>query len=153
MRRMSFAMTTDAVLNRSKTVTRRLGWIFAKVGDLYLAVDKIRTKNAKELGVIEVVSVRSERLFDITDDDVAREGFPGKTASWFIGFFNGAADDPMVRRIEFRYVEDSELISHGVSLLERALDEHRSVFNDLSRHQTKKAIAAGEKLAEELSNA
>lgn len=29
MRRISFALTTDAVLARTKTVTRRMGWLFA----------------------------------------------------------------------------------------------------------------------------
>jgi len=34
MRNMSFAMTTDAVIARTKTVTRRTGWKFLKRGDL-----------------------------------------------------------------------------------------------------------------------
>lgn len=66
MRRMSFALTTDAVLSRQKTVTRRLGWRFLKPGDRLLAVDKLRTKNARPLGVIEVVSVTEEPLLDVT---------------------------------------------------------------------------------------
>jgi len=37
---MSFSMTTDAVRNRTKTVTRRLGWNFLKPGDLLWAVEK-----------------------------------------------------------------------------------------------------------------
>jgi len=33
-RNMSFSMTTQAVLDETKTVTRRLGWDFLKPGDL-----------------------------------------------------------------------------------------------------------------------
>jgi hypothetical protein len=75
MRRMSFALTTDAVRNRKKTVTRRIGWTFLKPGERLLAVDKIRVKNAEKLAVIEVVDVRRESLFDMHESDVAREGF------------------------------------------------------------------------------
>lgn len=133
MRRMSFALTTDAVLNRTKTVTRRIGWTFAKVGDRYLAVDKLRTTNAKKLGVIEVVSVRREFLYDMHEDDVVLEGmdtfercdtresgphheFPSSTCTdCFYDMFVAANDrdghpsDGRVTRIEFRYVEPWEI--------------------------------------------
>jgi hypothetical protein len=121
MRRMSFALTTEAVKHRTKTVTRRLGWAFAKPGDRYLAVDKLRTKNAQKLAVIEVVDVREERLHTITDADVAREGFVGRDRSWFLRMFIGelchaipedlAEVNPLVRRIEFRYVDAPEVAS------------------------------------------
>lgn len=74
MRRISFALTTDAVLARTKTVTRRLGWKFAKVGDRYLAVDKLRTSSARKLAVIEVVDIRVEPLQAIEDLDYHSEG-------------------------------------------------------------------------------
>lgn len=113
MRRMSFALTTDAVRNRTKTVTRRLGWTFLKPGDRLLAVDKLRTKNAQKLGVIEVVNVRRESLSAIQHADVKREGFPDMARIDFILMFLEAnhlmdrdADDVEVTRIEFRYVEE-----------------------------------------------
>lgn len=131
MRRMSFALTTAAVLARTKTITRRTGWLFAKVGDRYLAVDKLRTKDAKKLGVIEVVSVRRERLwkiyaqsFDACDvptsqpfgysaNEVRREGFEAMDAVDFADLFMRACgmdhDDFDVTRIEFRYVDEQEI--------------------------------------------
>ena len=39
-RNMSFSMTTEAIRDRSKTVTRRLGWSFLQPGDLLWAVEK-----------------------------------------------------------------------------------------------------------------
>jgi hypothetical protein len=77
MRRMSFALTTEQILNRSKTVTRRFGWDFLKPGD---QVQPIRRgmglkKGEKQelLGCpIEVVSIRKERIDAILSDDVER---------------------------------------------------------------------------------
>lgn len=126
MRRMSFALTTDAVLSRQKTVTRRLGWNVLKPGDRLLAVDKLRTKNARKIGVIEVVSVRREPLFAILRSNVGvgydggdsnpyaigemvAEGFPGMLPLDFVELFtkgNGLsphANNVDVNRIEFRY--------------------------------------------------
>lgn len=123
MRRMSFALTTDAVLNRTKTVTRRLGWSFAKVGDQYLAVDKLRTKNARTLGVIEVVDLRVEPLWAICHEDgtaCAREGFPDLRPEAFVAMFAASmkcSPDVGVNRIEFRYMdavpEEGLGVSHG----------------------------------------
>jgi len=111
---MTFAMTTDAVLNRTKTVTRRLGWAFLKPGDRILAVDKIRTKNVQILGVIEVVNVRREPLSRIIHADVAREGYPDMARIDFILKFldlnhllGQDATDVEVTRIEFRYVGEA----------------------------------------------
>lgn len=42
-RNMSFSMTTEAVRNRTKTVTRRLGWEFLKPGDILWASDRTLT--------------------------------------------------------------------------------------------------------------
>lgn len=119
MNRISFAETTAQVEDESKTVTRRLGWKKLNPGARLLAVDKIRVKGARVLKVIEVVSVREERLSAITDDDLRREGFPGRDAAWFIAMFMkkffdslGPARtrdlDPIVTRIEFRYVKNVE---------------------------------------------
>jgi hypothetical protein len=129
MRRMSFALTTDAVRAQTKTVTRRLGWTFLKPGDRLLAVDKIRTKNAQRLSVIEVVSVSREPLGDIEQlsiedgrAEVRREGSPlppdhrcGRCngeyhdcPSCFANIFLklGAARCTIVTRIEFRYIDE-----------------------------------------------
>lgn len=109
MRRMSFALTTDAVLNRTKTVTRRLGWAFLRPGDRLLAVDKLRTRAASKLGIIEVTNCQWEPLASITDEDVTKEGFPGKSAEWFVDVFEHAVGKGphIVNRIEFRYVDEA----------------------------------------------
>ena len=39
-RNMSFAMTTEQIRARTKTVTRRFGWWFLKAGDQVWAVEK-----------------------------------------------------------------------------------------------------------------
>ena len=112
MRAMSFAKTTSQVRDRTKTVTRRLGWQVLKPGDRVRAVEKVmglrKGEKRVELAVIEVVSVRRERLDAITDEDVGREGFPGRDAGWFVRFFSEAMAVPPwaeVTRIEFRYVD------------------------------------------------
>lgn len=91
--RMSFFMTTAQILDRTKTMTRReVGtWTKLKPGDRLYAIEKGQGLRAGEshrvLALIEVVSVRVEQLADITTDDVAREGFPGKTPAEFIKIY------------------------------------------------------------------
>lgn len=122
MRRMSFAITTDAVRARTKTVTRRLGWRFAEPGDRLLAVDKLRTKAAQKLGVIEIVDARIEELEELLSlresdryteaeaaEEVRREGFTVSPAQFVRMFRESLGFRPpgnvIVTRIEFRYVE------------------------------------------------
>ena len=112
MRSMSFALTTRQFLDGSKTVTRRLGWLTLKPGERIRAVEKAmglkKGEHPRVLGVIEVVSVRRERLDAIEDADCAREGFPGMTAEGFVEMFcrhMGCLPDALVTRIEFRKVE------------------------------------------------
>jgi hypothetical protein len=112
MRCISFAATTPQIRARTKTVTRRIGWWDLKPGDRLLAVEKyrgVRRENRVELGVIEVVSVRKERLDAITQEDVEREGFLGMSPAEFVEFFcrlNRCRSDARPNRIEFRYVEE-----------------------------------------------
>lgn len=113
MRRMSFNLTQQQILDQSKTVTRRVGWWNVKVGERLRAVDRLRSKDAKTLGIIEVVSARCEALHKITDEDVAREGFPGKDRFWFESMFCEAMKlnrmhQNAVNRIEFRYVDEEQ---------------------------------------------
>lgn len=109
MRRMSFKLTVEQITDRTKLVTRRFGWANVRVGERLLAVDRLRSKNAQLLAVIEVVSVREEPLSAITAADVELEGFPGWTSGDFVAMFtmfNDCGPDAPVRRIEFRYVDD-----------------------------------------------
>ncbi|ADG70097.1 hypothetical protein Plim_4290 (plasmid) [Planctopirus limnophila DSM 3776] len=113
MRNMSFMLTTQQILDRSKTVTRRLGWKFLKPGELLQACEKCQGlkpgEQLRKLAVIEVVSIRTEPLNAIRDDDVAREGFPDQHWHQFVDMFCEAMacrpTDP-VQRIEFKYVDE-----------------------------------------------
>ena len=110
---MSFALTTPQILDRSKTVTRRKGWLFLKPGDRLWAVKKAmglkKGEKVERLALIEVVDVYREQLFSIDDDDVIAEGFPGWTQTEFRDMYceaNGGDDFQDCTRIQFKYVED-----------------------------------------------
>lgn len=112
MRRMSFSLTKEQVLNKTKTVTRRKGWLFLKGGDLVQPVEKCMglkkgEKQVKIGGPIRVVNVRRERLWDITKEDVVKEGFEGYSREYFCNLYVKAnKGDWMqeVTRIEFEYL-------------------------------------------------
>lgn len=115
-RLMSVALTEDAVRERRKTVTRRVGWRFLKPGDRLTLCRKVMGRKAGEplvrIAEVEVVSVRRERLGDIDRNDVGREGFGtgsgvAMTPFGFVRFFNehmGTTADSEVTRIEWRYL-------------------------------------------------
>ena len=111
-RLMSVAFTEQAVRDRIKTVTRRKGWTFLKPGDRLTLCRKVMGRQGAPLvrvAEVEVVAVSREPLYDITAEDVAREGFPGMTPMEFIQeFFIDAQGIPPhadVTRIEWRYLE------------------------------------------------
>lgn len=113
MRRISFAKTTQQIRDRTKTVTRRLGWWDLKKGTFLLAVDKGRGlkkgQKAEILGVIEVTSATSVTLSTISQADVIKEGFPGMTPKAFVEMFVerlGGEPKSTVRRIEWKYRDD-----------------------------------------------
>lgn len=112
-RNMSFAKTTQQIGERTKDVTRRLGWRNLKAGERLNACVKCQGLKPGEaierLALIEVVSVRRERLDAIDQDDVRREGFPDMTPTQFVEMFCrdiGATAETDVARIEFKYVDD-----------------------------------------------
>lgn len=110
MRNISFSMTTPQYKDGSKDITRRVGWWNLKPGDRLRAVEKAmglkKGEKIKPLGVIEVISVRRERLDEITQDDCRREGFPDWTPAQFVAFFcrgkSGLSGATEVNRIEFK---------------------------------------------------
>lgn len=110
-RLMSVSLTEQAVLDRTKTVTRRLGWLFLKPGDTLTLCRKVMGRKKDEplvrLAEVRVVSVRREPLWDITSDEVVREGFPGWPPSRFVAFFmrhmRCPVDAPLTR-IEWEYL-------------------------------------------------
>lgn len=110
---MSFSLTTEQYCNRTKTVTRRLGWWNTKPGEIQNGVEKAmglkRGEKMRVLGQHRVVSARSEMLMDITQEDVIREGFPDMTPEQFVAFFcatHGGSCNPhtIVNRIEFEHL-------------------------------------------------
>jgi hypothetical protein len=121
-RLMSVAMTTDAVIERRKTVTRRKGWWLdkngrrlLKPGDTLTLCRKVQGRKPGEpierLAEVEVVDIRREPLGLMLGESgaTAREGFPDMTGVDFINrFFVDAQDidpDDMVTRIEWRYLD------------------------------------------------
>lgn len=109
MRIISFAWTTEALLAGKKTVTRRW-WKKCplKPGDLVQAYNKSPRFGGKRVAIIKIVSVREEPLFDITYDELNKEGGLWPTTYDFIDqFLKGhprACKDDYVWRIEFELV-------------------------------------------------
>ena len=78
MRQISFSKTTDAIIERRKTVTRRWGWEHVKVGDCLRGIDKLRM-NLKQppsvtLCCVEVISVH--RVAPAVADDATDTSAP-----------------------------------------------------------------------------
>ena len=132
-RLMSVAMTTDAVIERRKTVTRRKGWWLdkngrrlLKPGDTLTLCRKVQGRKPGEpierLAEVEVFSVRREPLCAVAGPmtydergnlifpELIAEGFPGMTPNEFmLRYFVdaqgiGVMDD--VTRIEWRYLDE-----------------------------------------------
>jgi hypothetical protein len=115
-RLMSVALTSSAVRERRKTVTRRLGWTFLKAGERLTLCEKVQGRRRADgtvgplvrIAEVEVVSVRREPLHGIQPGDTALEGFPAWTGSQFVEFFCDAmkcTPDTLVTRIEWRYLD------------------------------------------------
>lgn len=111
MRNVSFTLTTQQILDRTKTVTRRTGWKWSKPGMLLMGCKKVMGRRKFEpienLAIIRVTNVRTERLDAITADDVRAEGFPGMDPAEFVAMFctcMGCFPETEVRRIEFTYI-------------------------------------------------
>lgn len=116
-RNISFALTTPQFKARTKTVTRRVGWLHAKAGDELCGVEKSQGLKPGEkivrLGMIDLADVRREPLRRMTDDEeygraeVAREGFPDMAPAEFVTFFcqshKGCTPDTEITRLEYTY--------------------------------------------------
>lgn len=114
MRNMSFALTTQQVIYRTKFVTRRAEhtWEHLTRNEILKAVDRVmgfkKGQRPRYLNTIVVLSTRIEPLDAITPYDVILEGFPGWTTEQFILFFlkhGGGTRAQNVRRIAFDYVD------------------------------------------------
>lgn len=124
MRNISFALTTEQVLQQTKDVTRRQGWEFLKVGDILQPVKKCMGlkpgEKIQRLGCpIRVVGVQRERLdlmltdFEYGYEEVRREGFenhpdygdPGAWVGMYCASHKGCKPERVITRIEFEYLE------------------------------------------------
>lgn len=123
-RLMSVSLTENAVRDQRKTVTRRLGWRFAKPGDQITLCRKVMGRKPGEplirIAIVEIIDTRREPLSAITPADVAREGFPTIyettddlfdgtpwTPQRFVSYFCAhmhCTPDTEVTRIEWRYL-------------------------------------------------
>lgn len=119
-RNISFALTTDQIRNRTKTVTRRRGWTFLKPGEILNACVKCQGlkpgEKIERICQIRVVAVSRERLYDITMaldggyGEATKEGFPDMTGEMFAEMFAetmGGYIDQEVTRIEFEYLDSA----------------------------------------------
>jgi len=110
---ISFSMTTDQILNKTKTVTRRFSWWDLSVGTQLQPVVKCmglkKGEKIKKLGgLIEIISVKMERLDKITDNDVILEGFPHWKSDDFINFLQKhykCDRGTIINRIKFKYLK------------------------------------------------
>lgn len=111
-RLMSVSLTEPQVRARSKTVTRRAGWLMLKPGDRLTLCRKVMGRRKGEplerITDVEIVAVRRERLDLITPAEVIAEGFPEMTPAEFVEFFcgshKGCGPASEITRIEWRYL-------------------------------------------------
>jgi hypothetical protein len=105
-------LTTEQVRNRTKTVTRRMGWKFLKPGDVLNAVEKgmglKKGEKIKKICQVRVVDVKLEALWLIDEVECVKEGFPEMTPAEFTEMFckshKHCSEDTIVTRIEFEYL-------------------------------------------------
>lgn len=125
-RLMSVSMTKDAVIARSKTVTRRKGWTWLTPGTRLTLVEKAmglkKGEQVVRLAEVEVVSVRREPLWYLlaldnkgrttqwAADEMTREGFFGLHPLAFVERYfveaQGMTHEDEVTRIEWRYLDE-----------------------------------------------
>ena len=112
-RLMSVSLTERQVRDRTKTVTRRVGWLMLRAGDHLTLCKKVMGRRSGEeldrIVTVEVTAVRRECLSAITAADVAAEGFlemtPAEFVSFFCGTHKGCLPESEVTRIEWRYLD------------------------------------------------
>lgn len=122
MRNMSFALTVPQIQAGTKDVTRRLGWLHLKRGDLIQPVRKCMGLKPGETierlrAPLLIVDVRREPLdlmttnLDYGIDEVRREGFaehptyrwPSEWVAMFCATHKGCTPATVVTRIAFDY--------------------------------------------------
>lgn len=115
-RLMAVSLTEQQVRNRTKTVTRRVGWRMLRVGDQLTLCKKVMGRRRGEpldrIADVEVTGIRRERLDAITPDDITAEGFPGMTPGEFVAFYCdshcGCTPETEITRIQWRYIGETK---------------------------------------------
>ncbi|HEX8184353.1 MAG TPA: ASCH domain-containing protein [Blastocatellia bacterium] len=109
---MSFMITEEQIRNRTKRVTRRLGWADLKPGELFNMVKQCQgLKKGEKIVYLDLgrcVSNRPEPLNAITKEECILEGFPDLEPEGFVEMFskhNRCPVDKVINRIEFDYVD------------------------------------------------
>lgn len=118
MRNLSFALTEQAVRNRTKTVTRRRGTFWFEVleeGALLSGVRKSQgLRPGEQIERLAVVRVLDLRVLSVDAElngdgyETVREGFPHLSWPEFVAMFckhMKCTPHDVVTRIEFEYVE------------------------------------------------
>jgi len=118
MRNMSFMLTTEQIRNRTKTVTRRLGWKTLKTGTVLNACVKCqglkKGEKVQKICQIRVTDVRQESLSKMClkesygNEEARLEGFPDKSGIDFVAMFcthMNVKPYAEVTRIQFEYIE------------------------------------------------
>lgn len=118
---MPFSLTTAQIDARTKTVTRRLGWLRLKEGDAVCAVDRCmglrKGQTVRRLAVLRIDTIVREPLRRMLDEpdygqqECLREGFgPGTSCpgpSEFVDFFcrshMGCTPETTITRIAFSF--------------------------------------------------
>lgn len=117
-RNMSFMLTTDQIRNKTKTVTRRVGWKFLKHGEILNACVKCqglkKGESPEKICQIRVIDTRIEQLWEMLRDteygkrDCDREGFPEMEPKEFVEMFckhMSVKPVDLVTRIQFEYID------------------------------------------------
>lgn len=118
MRNMSFAMTQPQIIDYSKTVTRRDGWLNLKPGEVFQGVKKAmglkKGEKMEKIHMLQCISNRRERLYKMIDDkeygkaECILEGFPRYEPIDFVNMYvaakRGRHAGDEVSRIEFRHL-------------------------------------------------
>jgi hypothetical protein len=114
-RNISFTLTQRQIRKKTKTVTRRLGWKFLKVGDEITACEKCQGLKPgqviKKICKLKVISVRREMLSEMLvepygSQEAKKEGFPLLSGQEFVDMFCQSLKchpKQTVTRIEFEY--------------------------------------------------
>ena len=118
MRNMSFALTTEQARNKTKTVTRRMGWWNLKPGELVQQVVKSqglkKGEHIEKIHVIRILKTGVEPINRLIHEpeygqsEIIKEGFPSWSPLEFVLFFcstHNCEGDAKPNRIEFEYVE------------------------------------------------